>query len=141
MLFRLAHTVDRHGVRVVDAADNILGNGICREVQYNETFEAVFGSLEGDGRPHQAVRLLQLANAPLQSTIQVPSTHADERIMHFCCTAGVLLPSVIVMTACSKPTTLKSLRDPVVNCTMRSMQSWQGQNSYIIILTTYQGRM
>jgi hypothetical protein len=61
--------VCRHGlVRVVDAADNIQVNGVFREIECNETFEAVFGSLKVEGRPLQAVRLLQLANA-----VRVPS--------------------------------------------------------------------
>jgi hypothetical protein len=68
-------------VRVVDAADSILINGICHEIGCNEIFEAVFGSLEVEGRPLQAVRLLQLANAPLQGAIQVPNTHTYERAM------------------------------------------------------------
>jgi hypothetical protein len=93
-------------VRVVDAADNILVNGICCEVQYNEAIEAVFGSLKVDGRLLQAVRLLQLANAPIQSAVQVPSTHTCERAMQFCHNVGIPLPSVIVMTAGSKPTSL-----------------------------------
>jgi hypothetical protein len=106
-------------------------------VKQTESFEDIFGFLEVEGRPLEAVLLLQLANTPLQKCSSSAANHTHDRAMQFCRTADNSLPSVIVLIAGKKPISITQMvpHHDVHNAFHALMASMEQQDCYVNFLS------